>query len=60
MEMTDDNLNTRLKGIADEIKTENMSIIKKPIISINDDDDHYKQNEFSKQIGKFIITNFSN
>lgn len=48
--MTDDNLNSRLKGIADEIKIENTTIIKKPMISINDDD--LKQNEYSRQIGK--------
>lgn len=51
MEMTDDNLNSRLKGIADEIKTDDMSIIKKPMISFNDED--LRPTEYTKRIGEF-------
>ena len=49
MEMTDDSLNSRLKGIADEIKTDDMSIIKKPMISFNDD---LKPTEYTRRIGE--------
>jgi len=49
MEMTDESLNSRLKGIADEIKTEDMSIIKKPMIPLTDE--LKLNNEYSKQIG---------
>lgn len=52
MEMTDDSLNSRLKGIADEIKTDDMSIIKKPMISLNDDD--LNPTEYSRRIGEFV------
>ena len=50
MEMTDENLNSRLKGIADEIKAEDMSIIRKPMISLNEDE--FKENAYSKRIGR--------
>lgn len=50
MEMTDDSINSRLKGIADEIKADDMSIIKKPMIALDDD---FKLNEYIKKIGKF-------
>lgn len=51
MEMTDnDSLNSRLKGIADEIKTDDMSIIKKRTNIFSND--FLTPNEYSKKIGK--------
>lgn len=51
MEMTDDSLDSRLKGIADEIKTDDMSIIKRPMISFNDDD--LRPTEYTRRIGEW-------
>lgn len=49
MEMTDDSIDARLRGIADEIKTDEMSIVKRPMITLDDDS---KLNEYSRQIGE--------